>query len=132
MARREEYERSRRLEEIAGKLIESEPKLGSIGREGIRIGYQYSNQKKLCQGKTKYADTMVVREKLKEFLPIDFIITFYEPNCAALDDEHLSRVMYHELLHVGFDGLGRFWVAPHDVEDFRECIERWGLDWLWS
>ena len=41
---------------------------------------------------------------------------------------------YAELLHVGIDadenGGERYSVRPHDLEDFRECVDRWGVDWI--
>lgn len=58
----------------------------------------------------------------------------YEPNCEGMDDEHMSRLLFHELLHVGIDvdedGEERYSVRPHDLEDFRECVDRWGVDWI--
>ena len=77
-----------------------------------------------------YADTELVKEKLRGFLPYEFIITFYEPACADMDEEHLKRLMYHELKHVGFDGSDKFRIRPHDIEDFRACIDKWGYDWI--
>lgn len=50
-----------------------------------------------------------------------------------MDDERVSRVLFHELLHVGIaydkDGEETYSVVPHDLEDFRECVDRWGSDW---
>ena len=40
-----------------------------------------------------------------------------------------STLLFHELLHVGIDvgedGAERHSVRPHDLEDFRACVERW-------
>jgi len=72
---------------------------------------------------------MVVSEKLKAFIPYDFIITFYWPNCETLSPEKLERLMYHELRHVGFAD-GKMFIVPHDIEDFRSIIDTWGFDWL--
>ena len=67
-------------------------------------------------------------------MPCDFTITVFEPNCTGMDDERISRLLYHELLHVGIkvnkDGEERYFVRPHDLEDFRACVDRWGADWL--
>ena len=62
-------------------------------------------------------------------MPFDFVITFYWPNCENMTEEKLEMLMYHELRHVGF-GDGTFTIIPHDVEDFRDVIDRWGLDWI--
>lgn len=50
-----------------------------------------------------------------------------------MDEEHIRRVLFHELLHVGIsydkDGDEVYGIVPHDFEDFRECVRRWGMDW---
>ena len=38
-------------------------------------------------------------------------------------------MLQHELLHIGQSEKGTFIVKPHDVEDFREIIDEYGLDW---
>ena len=64
------------------------------------------------------------------FLAADFVITFY---ATALDKspEVQYRIMKHELMHVGFDpGNGDRWLIHHDVEDFRDMIDEYGIDWV--
>jgi hypothetical protein len=45
----------------------------------------------------------------------------------------IRRIILHELLHVGIDvgndGEEKYSVKPHDFEDFRLLVERWGVDW---
>lgn len=24
----------------------------------------------------------------------------------------------------------RYFIRPHDLEDFRACVDRWGADWI--
>lgn len=41
-------------------------------------------------------------------------------------------LILHELLHVGIDVDGNeesYRIIPHDIEDFRLVLERYGLDW---
>ena len=124
------YKKSEQLEQIAKELMQEMDDLLHLDDLSLRIAYQYSDQEKISRGMTVYADTEVVKEKYKEFMPYEFLITFYEPNCEGLDDEHLKRLMYHELKHVGYEGDNKFRVVPHNLEDFRECIDKWGIDWL--
>ena len=49
-----------------------------------------------------------------------------------MSDEQMEILLYHELLHVGMDDTGeevKYIVNPHDVEDFRAVIDRYGIDW---
>lgn len=119
------------LRDIAEKLIRTEDKFEHLRDTGCRIAFQDSDQAKKSNGKVVFADTEKVKDKYKRFMPYDFVITFYTPNTDHLDDEHLMRLMFHELSHVGFDPEeNMFSIIPHDVEDFRDVIERWGIDWI--
>ena len=124
------YTKSEDLRQIAEKLIAEEDKFAVLRDGTCRIAYQYSDQAKKSQGKDVYADTEKIKDKLKQICPYDFVITFYIPNVDGLDDEHMERVMYHELCHIGYvpeDNL--FSIIPHDLEDFRDVVGRWGIDW---
>ena len=125
------YEQDKRLAEIAEKVIEDHANLHHLKDERCRIAYQYSDEEKKSRGKTVFADTEKVKDKLKAILPYDFIVTFYRPNTANLTDEKMERLMYHELRHVGFDAeKGKFTIIPHEIEDFRDVVDAWGIDWI--
>lgn len=124
------YKRSGFLQKIAQECMTEFDDLVHLDDPGCRIAYQLCDQEKKNRDKIVYADTEVIKEKLREFMPYEFLITFYEPNIEGLDEEHLKRLMYHELKHVGFDGDNSFRVIPHDFEDFQACIDRWGPHWL--
>ena len=127
------YTRSAMLEDLAQKCMETFPDLAHLDNPDCRIAYQLSNQEKESRNRIVYADVEKVKDKIKAFMHYDFLVTFYEPNCEKLDEEHLMRLMYHELKHIGFDPADdKFWMIPHDVEDFSVMIERWGLDWIYS
>ena len=121
------YERSEGLEKLMGQVIDENSEFAHLCE--VRIACQYCDQKKRSQGRRVYADTMIVSDKIESLAYFDFVITFYRPNCEGLDEEHLKRLMYHELLHVGYDDE-KFSIIPHDLEDFRECINRWGTNWI--
>ena len=124
------YTKSSELELIARQLMHEMDDLLYMDSDELRIAYQYSDQAKTNREFVVYADTELVKEKYREFMPYEFIITFYQPNCEKLDEEHLKRLMYHELKHVGWEGEGKYRVIPHNLEEFRECIEKWGVHWL--
>ena len=124
------YTRSSMLGEIANGLIHEMDEFKHLDNPNLRIAYQFSDQEKSGRDKIIYADVEKVKDKYKAFMPYEFVVTFYLPNVEGLDNEHLCRLMYHELKHIGFDGDDKFWTIPHNLEDFRECIDKWGVDWI--
>ena len=130
------YWREEDLERLGQKCIMKYPELNILGDSECRIAYQYCDKAKRSNNKEVYADTMLINDKLKQFINIDFLITFYMGNTEALDTDRMEILMYHELSHVGYDpgkeGAERYKIIPHDVEDFRKVIDKWGLDWLYG
>lgn len=118
------------LRKIADKVISERKDLAGPAMPECRIAYLYSDQEKKSSGRKVYADTEKVGDKAKTLMPFDFIITFYQPNCAALPPEKMELLMYHELRHVGFDLDGKCRIIPHDVEDFSDILEEHGMRWI--
>lgn len=120
--------------ELGAELVRTEPLLAHIRDGHATIAYLGSDYAKRSKGRTVYGECEKVADKNKWAIPADFLVVVYEPNCAGMDDEHLSRLLFHELLHVGIDvddeGVEKHSVRPHDLEDFRECVDRWGVDWI--
>lgn len=82
----------------------------------------------LCWG-----DCRLVKEPWNTFCPFDFLITIYLPNVVDLDEDQMRILLLHELLHVGMDekdGEPVYKINPHDIEEFREIINRYGIDWV--
>lgn len=124
------YEKSEELEKLATKVMAENEIFSHLSSDDCRIAFQVCESTKTNGGKTVYADTERVKDKLKAFLPYDFIITFYKDG-AELSTEMKERLMYHELKHVGFEPEEKkFSIIPHDVEDFKDLIEKWGVDWI--
>ena len=60
------------------------------------------------------------------------MIVVYEPNCVGFTDLQFELLLWHELKHIGFkpDTIDEeYYVVPHDIEDFRVIIDKYGLDW---
>ena len=129
---------SRRLNEhyadIAKELIDSEPELEEIKYSEATICYLSSEHEKTADGKAVLGQCEKIQEKYKWAIPCDFTITLFEPNIEDLSDEQIRVVIFHELLHVGIrvnneTGEEDYYIKPHDVEDFRLLIDRFGIDW---
>lgn len=96
-----------------------------------RILVLYCDQDKKSRGKRVFADTKKTNELYEFITGYDFIITFYA-GVEMMSASALRVLAYHELLHVGYEVRGMSVVKriiPHDVEDFREVIGRFGVDW---
>lgn len=118
---------------IGRRLIDGEDAFYSIRVSNADIVFLASDKEKKTHGRPVYGECEKVADKNKWAIPADFTVTVYEPNCQGMDSEHLTRVIFHELLHVGIyedkDGNEVYSIVPHDLEDFRACVERWGVDW---
>ena len=120
---------------IGADLIETEDSLKSIRESSATIIYLSSQHKKMSNKKIIYAQCEKVAEKYKWGIPCDFTITVFEPNIeeAGFDEEQIRILIHHELLHVGIetaeDGSEKYSTLPHDLEDFKLIIDRYGTNW---
>lgn len=119
--------------EIGKELIETEPELEAIRNSEATIIFLSSEHEKTADGKAVLGQCEKIQDKYKWAIPCDFTITLFEPNIEDLTEEQIRIVILHELLHVGIrlnsEGEEEYYVVPHDVEDFRLLIDRYGIDW---
>lgn len=119
--------------EIGAELIETEESLADIRYSEATIIYLSSEHEKTSDGRPVLGQCEKIQDKYKWSIPCDFTITLFKPNIEDLSEEQIRLVILHELLHVGIrldsEGNEVYYVVPHDVEDFRLLIERYGIDW---
>lgn len=124
---REEYA------EIAAEIIKEEELLSDIANSGATIIYLGSDYAKMSKGKAVLGECEKVANKNKWAIPCDFTITVYEPNCVGMTRNQLKILLFHELLHVGIkndqDGEEKYYIKPHDYEDFKVITDRYGTEW---
>ena len=116
------------LREIGEKVINAMPELHIIKDFDIKVGYVRSYEAKQGKGKQINADCRKVTGTYTAYLPFDFIITFYEPNIYHMTDNQKKILMLHELRHIGIGEKG-LKIEHHDVEDFRDILYRFGIEW---
>lgn len=116
------------LEAIAEALIGELPELAEL--DGVSITYQRGLGRKKSGGQKVYADCRRVPEWLGEFVPIDYVITVYEP-ADSLTDDGLRVLMHHELLHIRIED-GKYRLRAHDLQDFRAITDVYGVNWAES
>lgn len=112
--------------EMADELIKTEPELEYLIGAPITIVYLESTLRKKSQGKLTLGQCEKVQEKNKWGIPADFTITIFEPNVRGMSDDQLKILMMHELMHIGKDFIS---VRPHDLEDFKYIVDRFGVNW---
>ena len=123
---------SERYTKIAHELIKNEPSLATIRGSRVAIAYLSSEHEKKESGKIIGGQCEKIPVKYKWAITCDFTITVFEPNVERFTDEQIRILLFHELLHVGIrlDGNEEeYFIVPHDVEDFKEILDRYGIGW---
>ena len=124
---------SEEFADIGASVISSEESLQDIRNSQATIVYLTSENAKMSNGKKVHAQCEKVPDKYKWSIPADFTITVFLPNIEGYTEEQKRILMFHELKHVGIvfnaDGSETYSTVPHDYEDFKEIIDRYGTDW---
>lgn len=124
---------SERYAEMGQRLIDTEPALACIRDNCVTIVYLASDAARKSHGRATLGTCELVPAKWKWGVPADYAITVYEPNCQGMTNDQLSTLLFHELLHIDIDrdkdGAEVYRIRPHDLEDFRAIVDRFGADW---
>lgn len=97
---------------------------------GVSVGFISCNKAKTINKiKIVLGECRKVQDLERLFCPFDFLIIIYEPNCEGLTEKQMEILLHHELSHIGIDEEGEPFIVPHDVEEFRDIIASYGLDW---
>ena len=118
--------------DIGADLIATEDALEYLRGADITIIYLESEHEKKENGKLVCGQCEKIPDKYKWAIPCDFTITVFTPNVERFTEEQIRILLFHELLHIKLDVDGnetKYSVKPHDVEDFRYIIDRFGMDW---
>ena len=118
---------------IGAELIQVEAELEHIRDSDVSIVYLSSGYKKTKAGGVVRGQCEKIQDKYKWGIPADFTVTIFEPNIEGFTDEQLRILIFHELMHVGIDrkedGTEVYSIRPHDLEDFRYIVDRFGAGW---
>lgn len=129
----ETREKSAYFENIANKLIDTTPELAYIKNSQVKIVYLVSNQAKKSATKVTHGECEKIPAKYRWAIPADFSITLFAPNNEHMSEHQLEILLFHELLHIGIeqnpDGGENYSIIPHDLEDFKTIIDKYGTEW---
>ncbi len=122
----------RRLSElyaaIGQELIDTEESLAPLRGAPVTIAYLASEGDPKAAGKTVQGKCEKIADKYKWGIPADFTITLFEPNIEYMTEDQIRILIFHELLHLQVDG-DDVRIVGHDLEDFKEIIDRFGTEW---
>ena len=129
----EKREKSAYFESMAENLIKNTPELSYIKNSQVRIIYLVSNQAKKTGSKVVHGECEKVPAKYRWAIPADFTITLFAPNNEHMSERQLEILLFHEMLHIGItdneDGTEEYNIIPHDLEDFKTIIDKFGTEW---
>lgn len=117
---------------IGKRLIRTLPEFVDLYNTDVRIAYLESQKEKTKNGKIVFAECCKVQEKYSWCCPYDFFIIVYEPNIVDFNNDQIETLIRHELHHVGIkytDSGLKYYIVPHDIEEFWEIVREKGLDW---
>ena len=123
---REEYK------QIAEELILTAPELDQIRDSAVNIVFLGSDYEKKSNGRIIFGECEKIPGKYRWAIDYDMAIIVYEPNVERFTKEQLRILLLHELMHVGVKEDGNeetYYIVPHDIEDFRAIIDKYGIDW---
>ena len=123
---------NKEYEAIGTRLIETMPEFNDLSESDVFIAYLSSNKEKKTAHKRIFGECVKVEDKYKWICPYDFMIILYEPNIADFNDDQIETLIRHEIHHIGIEysdtGL-KYYIVPHDYEEFYEIIRDKGIDW---
>jgi hypothetical protein len=127
----EKYNISTEYRELAEEVIREQEKLHWLST--VRIEYLACHEPKTSHERLVLGQCIKVQEIYQTYIPFDFFIVLYVPNIPKFTREQKKILLFHELLHIDYDitkeGDIRYKTAPHDIEDFRLILEKYGMDW---
>lgn len=109
------------VDELAKEVTRSENDEFGLGMIDL-TEIQFVRAKRVCK---KYADVRKIGFPANLFTKKKWLVSLYN-SFEDLSREKKKIVMIHELLHIDLE-KGK--LKKHDVEDFRDIIERFGLNW---
>ena len=124
------YEISPDMEECAKAVLDA--KNLSVRPSRVRYVKVYPNI-----NKTTAATCGIASNLVNFFADADFVISASGDLWDALTPDLRSILMYHELLHIVCTqnektGDFKFSLREHDIQEFREIISAYGVDWIYD
>lgn len=120
------FTESSALEELGRKVIAKE----GLHVGGATIGYLFVDP---FISKTTAGRCILTNAELRYYSQRDYIIQMSKKTWDSIDEQTRYILMLHELKHIlaeeTEDGY-KYKIADHDVQDFHDLIQKYGVNWL--
>lgn len=135
-----EYKENEQYSLIGKDLIENEDAFELLKKHKVKIAYMESSKPAGKSKRVVLGECIKLSEKDKNLLTSwragaipDYFIVIYKDRIKTFSEEQIRILIMHELMHIdikeGEDGSVAFRLKKHDLEDFREIVDRFGMDW---
>jgi hypothetical protein len=96
--------------------------------ENCNIGFVFRSEATTSGGKTVLASTRKVSDMIKPLLSqeLDILVVIAEDEWSNLDFKQRQACIDHQLCHITENKNG-WGISAHDVEEFKEILDRYGL-----
>jgi predicted metallopeptidase len=94
--------------------------------EEARIAFVFQDNGTGRQDRVELAKTSKIQAKMQPLLEYDFLIVITEDQYMRISSKAREALIEHELCHCGGDASNGWKIRHHDIEEFREVIERYG------
>lgn len=124
--------RRKDFQRVADRLVKTRKSLEYIRDSSVSFVVLGSDSEKKSMGRTVFGQCEKIPDKYRWIIPYDFTITVFEPNVERFTKKQIRILLLHELMHIGIEKDGneeRYFIKPHDIEDFEEILKRYGMDW---
>jgi len=108
---------------LAQKVVNAFPELAHVDLDDVQFAFRESE-------KCKYhGRTQLVRGVDKIFTDKDIVIVIWLNSWIKHKMSWRALLLYHELRHIVHNDKGEYALVRHDVEDFSDMIEKYGVRW---
>lgn len=94
--------------------------------EDARIAIAFQDEATKKNGRLELANTSKVQPKSQPFMEYDFLVVVAEDEWTDLSSNAREALIDHELSHMGGNSSDGWKIRHHDIEEFREVLERHG------
>lgn len=90
-----------------------------------RLGFVFRKEAQKTGAMVALGGVSKISDKLKFFVPYDFIVWISKEDYNQMDGDQRKALIDHQLYHCGKHGNGKYFIRPHNIEEFTPIIERY-------
>jgi hypothetical protein len=91
-----------------------------------RIAFVFRSEEQELNGRVILAQVSKVPEKMQPYMEFDYVVWVAENRWINMPDKQREALIDHELCHMGMSSTGGWKIKPHNIQEFREILDRYG------